>query len=255
MFKEQLLKIRPRTIVYLFSGGKDSSMALLKTRDIVRDYAREYNARVYMVHITITGNTHPLNVYASASIMFWHKKLYGFEPIFLSSRHVFQEYMARYGLVIGVQRWCFQIFKNQVLYEYERTLPRPILEIDGISPRDSVKRSIAVKSEFEQVQRKNIVLYRWHPLMNYDGDPLDELRRYEEFQPIVKLYEIFSDSLNCVVCPYKSPKKLIKYHGLEDLSIISNFVSLVMRSEKWKKLFSFTKNKTLLEIDPVKGDG
>jgi len=56
-----VVELKPRSIVYLFSGGKDSSLALLLTREAVKEYASEANARVYIAYVVIPGNTHPLN--------------------------------------------------------------------------------------------------------------------------------------------------------------------------------------------------
>ena len=247
----KLYEIKPRSIVYLFSGGKDSSLALLMTRDIVRKYAEESKARVYIVHITLAGNTHPLNVYASATVMYWHKRSYGFEPVFLTSNKVFQEYMARYGLMVGAKRWCYQEFKNKLIVDFEKRLVRPVVEIDGMKPSDSKHRSDLIKEEFQYVERvhSGFKFWAWHPLINFTGNPLDELRKHDEFKPIVTLYEKFGDSLNCVLCPYKNKTKLIKYRDAEDFDIMLWFMDEVMTSRKWRKRFSFLKNKPLEVIE------
>jgi len=244
---DQLYEIKPRSIVYLFSGGKDSSLALLKTRDVVKMYADENRARVYMVHITVTGNTHPLNVYASATVMYWHKKHYGFEPVFLAQNKVFQEYVAKYGLQIGSQRWCYTEFKNKVISGFERKLPRPVVEIDGMKPSDSKHRSMMLNSEWQFIERRHngFRYWAWHPLFSFEDDPLEELKKHPEFQPVVLLYELYGDSLNCVICPYKSKQKYIRYHQVENLSIVYDYMKLVMRSRRHINKLSFSKNKTL----------
>jgi len=240
----KLYEIKPKSIIYLFSGGKDSSLALLKTRDVVKDYASKAKAKVFIVHITVTGNTHPLNVFASAHVMFWHKKHYNFEPVFLARDKLFQEYMAKYGLQIGSQRWCYTEFKNKVITKFEKSLVRPVVEIDGMKRSDSKHRSKLLDSEWQFIERKHsgFRFWAWHPLINYDGNPLEELKKHPEFEAIVKLYEIFGDSLNCVLCPYKSKEKLTRYREVEDFNIILKFMDEVMRSKKWKKKFAFLKN-------------
>ncbi|RLG82837.1 MAG: hypothetical protein DRO39_09140 [Thermoprotei archaeon] len=235
----KLYEIRPRSIVYLFSGGKDSSLALLKTRDVVRKYAEEHKAKVYILYVLIPGNTHPLNTYASATVMYWHRKHYGFEPMFRCVDRVFQEFMAKYGLQKGPGRWCFIMFKDRVFRDVERRLPRPQLHIDGMSPRDSKHRREIITSEFQYIETKDgTQFWAWHPLINFDGDPLDELRKHPEFRPIVKLYEHFGDSMNCVVCPYKTTSKYIKHNEVEPLDIISDYVNTVMRSKHFRKVFN-----------------
>ena len=59
----KLYEIKPRSIVYLFSGGKDSSLVLALTRDFVKKFCEETKCKVYVVYIYVTGNTHPLNAY------------------------------------------------------------------------------------------------------------------------------------------------------------------------------------------------
>ena len=243
----KLWEVKPQSIVYLFSGGKDSALALLKTRDVVKQYAEQTKARVYIVHITIPGNTHPLNVYAAAAVMYWHQKHYGFEPVFLARNKVFQGYMARYGLQIGSTRWCYIEFKARVLREFESRLPKPVLEIDGMKRSDSRQREAMLSDEIELVERSNgFRFYAWHPLINYGGDPLEELRKHPEFSPVVELYEKFDDSLNCVVCPYKSRLKYARYTNIETLQPIIAFVNTVMHSKHFLKLFNSFKIRPLV---------
>jgi len=246
IYSHPLFSIKPKSIVYLFSGGKDSALALALTRDVVKTYAEATKCKVYIVHITVTGNTHPLNVYASGKVMYWHKKHYGFEPVFLARNKVFQEYMARYGLEIGSRRWCYLIFKVDVIREFEKRIQKPVVEIDGMKPSDSKHRAELIKSEFQLVEKSyGFRFWAWHPLFNFKGNPLEELRKYPEFKPIVKLYDTFGDSLNCTVCPYRNKDKLRRYHEVEDLSIVYDFIKETMRSMRWIKMFSFTKNKTI----------
>jgi len=246
---EKLYEIKPKSIVYLFSGGKDSALALLKTRDIVKRYVAKLNVKVYIVHITITDNTHPLNVYAAASVMYWHKQHYGFEPVFLARDRLFQEYVAKYGLQLGPRRWCYLEFKAKLLLSFESRLPRPVLEIDGMKRSDSKQREAKLENEIELVERSNgFRFYAWHPLIDYNGDPLEELRKYREFEPIVKLYEVFGDSMNCVVCPYKTRMKYAKYNNVEILDPIIEFVSITMRSKTFLRLFNSFKIHSLEEF-------
>jgi len=245
---ERILEIRPRSFVYLFSGGKDSALALLRTRDVVKDLASRLKARVYVVYIYITGNTHPLNTYAALSVMFWHKKHYGFQPVFLVNMDkIFQEYVEKYGLQVGPQRWCYIEFKNKMIARFERTIPRPVVEIDGMKPSDSKAREQKLKSEFEEVVRKHngFKYYSWHPLFSFNGDPLEELRKYPEFKPIVRLYEVYGDSLNCVLCPYRSRGRYQRIHGIEDLTVIDYFLKQTTRSRTWHRLLSFTQQQQL----------
>ena len=248
--EEQIRKIRPWSVVYLYSGGKDSSLALLLTRDLVKKLSKEMKFGVYMLYVCIPGNTHPLNAFAASAVMKWHEEKYGFKPIFVAAPKVFHEYMSKYGLQRGKGRWCYTEFKEKAFREHERRLPRPILEINGMSPRDSKNREEMIDAEFQLVNTKSgMSFYAWHPLFSLnisDEEKLKVLESHEEFRPVVTLYKVFGDSLNCVVCPYKSPSKMVKHHGVEDLAVLYYFTKQYLRSDKWKKYFSRLLNVPLV---------
>ena len=239
---KRIEELKPRTIIYLYSGGKDSSLALLFTRDAVRELAQRIKARVYMLYIVVTGNTHPLNAYVAATVMEWHRRHYGFEPIYRASDRVFQEYVAKFGLQKGPSRWCYTQFKEKIFREVERTLPKPIVEIDGMSPSDSKQRSEKITEELQRVETaSDNKFWAWHPLFSLqmsDDEKLEVLRKRPEFEPIVYLYENFGDSLNCVVCPYKPLRKMMKYRLAEDARILQRFAQTCLRSEYWKRYFN-----------------
>jgi len=247
--EEKLREIRPRSFVYLFSAGKDSSLALLLTRDLVKGLAEELGAKVYVLYVVIPGNTHPLNAFAASAVMEWHRKNYGFEPLYRCAPYVFQEHAARYGLQRGKGRWCFVIFKDRVFRDVERALPRPQVHVDGMSPRDSSARREKVRAELEHVETEDRTkFWAWHPLYKLglsEEEKLELLRRHEEFRPVVELYEAFGDSLNCVVCPYKSRSKMARHHAAEDLGALYRFAEECLRSRKWKKVFSALANRPL----------
>jgi len=174
--------------------------------------------------------------------MEWHRKHYGFEPLYKCVDTVFQECIVKWGLQIGKQRWCFIRFKDRIFREVEKMLPRPQVHIDGMSPSDSKVRSEKIKSEIEFIETAdNTRYYAWHPLYSIDLDgeeKLKLLKQYEEFRPIVELYEEFSDSLNCVLCPYKSIDRMLQHNNVEDLSPIYYFIKEALRSKRWCKRFS-----------------
>jgi hypothetical protein len=122
-----------------------------------------------------------------------------------------------------------------------------------MSPSDSKARSEKITAEFELVERSNgYKFYAWHPLYNLDlsnKDKLKILEQHEEFRPIVQLYREFGDSLNCVVCPYKSIEKMLIHNSVEDISVVYSFVKEAMRSRKYIRMFSKLMNKTLLDYD------
>lgn len=246
-----LEEIRPRSIVFLFSAGKDSSLALLYARDIVKQYAEKSRARVYIVYIYVTGNTHPANAYCASSVMLWHKRHYGFEPVWLARDRVFQEYVARYGLQIGPQRWCYTEFKEKPLRELHRKLPKPVLYVDGMSPHDNKHREQIIKGEIELVKSRNRGEYwAWHPLYSRKlsaEEKLSILEQHEELSCVARLYRLYNDSMNCVICPYRMPLRTAKALSPENVlaAAAGNFLSQATRSRQWQRL------ATLLQTPPI----
>jgi hypothetical protein len=71
------------------------------------------------------------------------------------------------------------------------------------------------------------------------------LELHEEFRPIAELYREYGDSLNCVLCPYKTTDKLLIHNNTENLSALYYFVKEALRSKKWHKKYSILTNKPL----------
>jgi hypothetical protein len=192
-----------------------------------------------------------LNTFAVATVMEWHRKHYGFEPLYKTAQFVFQEGVVRWGLQIGPGRWCFVVHKDRILREIERMLSRPQVHVDGMSPADSKARSEKIKAELELITTTNNTWYwAWHPLFSLNlssEEKLKLLEQREEFKPIVELYREFGDSLNCVLCPYKSIDMLMTHHSVESLSAIYYFVMETLKSRRWQRKYSRLANKTLLD--------
>jgi 3'-phosphoadenosine 5'-phosphosulfate sulfotransferase (PAPS reductase)/FAD synthetase len=240
-------QIRPRTVLYLFSGGKDSALALLLTRDLIKDLCSEIGCKVYVVHIVIPGNSLPANTFCSQYVLKWHESNYGFVPVVLAAPKSFPELMCKYGFQIMSGRWCWAEFKEKPLRSFEQVLPRPILEIDGMSKSDSRWRAQAMKAEIERVTtNEGRDYWAWHPLFSLDIDSdkkLELLRQHKEFECIVRLYEVYGDSMNCVICPYKSKEKLMKLAGSDPAAAVYwNLIDACVRSERWREKFSLLGN-------------
>jgi hypothetical protein len=254
---DRLYMLRPRTVIYLFSGGKDSSLALLLTRDFVKKLCGEVGCRVYVVYIYVTGNTHPLNAYCAQYVLKWHEQRYDFAPVMLASDKVFTDYMCRYGLEILGGRWCYAEFKGRPLRRFEERLPRPILSIDGMSPNDSRQRKAIVTEELQEIKTGTRRYWTWHPLFGLDLDArgkLEMLGRSPEFRCVKTLYELYGDSMNCVICPYKGRDKLARLSATEPSTIYYDVIDMCLRSEKWKHKFSVLKSTGKI-TDFLRGEG
>lgn len=238
----ELEKIHPYSIVYYFSGGKDSSAALALSRDVVREYSKKYHVKVYIFYVYIPGNTHPANAYAAYTVMMWHKSNYGFEPVTWHSSKFFPEYVARYGLQKGPQRWCFLEFKEKGFRKFHRKLPKPVLYIDGMKPSDSKIREKQITSEFQLIKSYRGKYWSWHPLYRLTNDDVFKiLEQHKEFNQILDLYRIFGNSVNCVLCPYRSPKKMMYNWRI----ILYSFLDYVLKSKTFKASFRFLLNTQL----------
>jgi len=237
---EKMHTIKPRSVVYLFSGGKDSALALLLTRDFIKQFCNETKCKTYVVYIYVTGNTHPLNAYCAQYVLKFHEQQYGFTPIMLANSKLFPELMCRYGFEILKNRWCYVEMKLKPLLEFEQRLPKPVIEIDGMTPDDSVMRSEAVTDELQEIKTEHRHYWAWHPLYNKKLDKkqkIELLKQYKEFDCVAKLYEAFEDSMNCVICPYKPKEKLMKLCGTEPAQIYYNTIEACVKSDKWKEKF------------------
>jgi hypothetical protein len=205
---------------------------------------------VYIVYIYVTGNTHPLNNACAHYVLQWHKKFYGFEPVYLASSKNFLEYVSRYGFEILRGRWCYTEFKYKPLVEFETRLPKPIIEVDGMSPSDSVVREKVVTSELQEIRSERRRYWSWHPLFSLSmssKEKLEVLKQYKEFECVVQLYEVFGDSMNCTICPYKSREKLMKLTAVEPSEIYYTALEISLRSGKWKRKLQLLKNSKTLE--------
>ena len=219
------------------------------TRDFVKQLAEETRCRVYVVYIYVTGNTHPLNNAAAHCVMQWHKAHYGFEPVYLASEKNFLEYVARYGFEKPRGRWCYTEFKYKPLVRFERRLPKPVLEVDGMSPSDSTARARAVSAELEEIRSEQRHYWSWHPLFSLrmsGRERLETLRRHPEFAPVVRLYDVYGDSLNCAVCPYKSRAKLTSLATAEPGDVYAAALELSLRSQRWRERLAALKQTTTI---------
>jgi len=240
-------QIRPRSVVYLFSGGKDSSLALLLTRDLVKDLCSSIGCKVYVTHIVVTGNSLPANTWCSQLVLKYHEKHYGFIPVVLAAPKSFPDLVCKYGFEILSGRWCWSEFKEKPLRSFEQIVPRPIIEIDGMSRHDSRWRAEVMRSEIEHIRtNEGRDYWAWHPLFSLDLDSdkkLEMLKQHSEFSCVVRLYEVYGDSMNCVICPYKSREKLMRLAGADPAAAIYwSLIESCVRSERWCEKFGLLGN-------------
>jgi len=186
--------LNERRFTVLWSGGKDSTAALLWVLNHVKH--EDWN----ILFIEVTGNTHPLNiqyVYETA------KQLGVFNKLIHARREDLDFFaaMKRWGIpLIGVQRWCLNQFKQKVIERHSY-----FTQVSGIRRTDSARRKHVGLIEYYRMTG-NIavnVIYDWSK---------ERVLQYikEHGVEINPCYRIYGHSGNCMFCPYHRDEYIIK---------------------------------------------
>ena len=174
----------------LWSGGKDSTAALLWTLDHVRH--DDWN----ILYVEITGNTHPLcNQYVQDVA----EKLGVKDKLMVVKTADFFELMDKWGPpLLFAYRWCLYQLK---LKAFQKT---HIFNVDGIRRADSrVRRKLNLISVFKMHGRVSI-----SPLLDWSkGQVIDYIR--EHGVSLNPCYVKYGHSGNCMFCPYADKKHII----------------------------------------------
>jgi len=186
--------LNERRFTVLWSGGKDSTVALLWVLDHVKH--EDWN----ILFIEVTGNTHPLNiqyVYETA------KQLGVFNKLIHAKRENvdFFTMMRRKGIpVIGYARWCLSEFKHKVMQRYSY-----LTQVSGVRRSDSYRRkNIGLVEYFRMTGNITVnVIYDWSKdkVLQYIKDHGVELN---------PCYRICGHSGNCMFCPYHRYEYIVK---------------------------------------------
>ncbi|MEB3851373.1 MAG: phosphoadenosine phosphosulfate reductase family protein [Desulfurococcales archaeon] len=180
-------------LVVMFSGGKDSLVAL--------DLAHRAlgPGRYVAAYIEIPGNTHEENIRYAYRVA----SLYGLEPgrgfLHLRSvRHSFYELVERWGWPGPRRRWCMTTFKTQVV---NRHLPGRVTAT-GVKAGDSGwRRSWARAGVLGRIPGWKTIFFK--PIISWTTGMVMEYIR-ERRLPLNPLYETLGGSANCVYCPYNA---------------------------------------------------
>jgi len=193
MMSQEITRIlNQHSFTVLFSGGKDSTAALLWVMDNVNHDDWD------ILYIEIKGNTHPLctqYVYDVAARLRADDRL----------KHVktldFFELMDKWGPpLLFAYRWCLYHLKCKNIEKHAR-----FITVDGIKKSDSNARSKIYKPiTFIKISKKLTI----SPLLDWTtNDVMSYIRR--KGLPLNQCYRLFGHSGNCVFCPYASKKHII----------------------------------------------
>jgi len=185
-FVRDYLSVHEFTV--LFSGGKDSTAALLWVANNVP------HERWDVLYIEVTGNTHPLcNQYVYEVI-----EALGLRHRFRHAKREdldFFEALRRWGVPIrNAWRWCLWQFKMRLIQRYARPI-----QVNGIRRSDSARRKkIAVIHYF---RLGNCITVQ--PIYDWSDRQVEEYIRQHGLT-INPCYGIYKHSGNCMFCPYYS---------------------------------------------------
>ena len=248
-------------VVFLYSAGKDSAAAMLpylyewfidtQLGETLYDLASV--PPIHVLHVVVTGNSHPANTYCAAASMLSTLKemsLYApelYEAQMLASPVPFQMYAAKYGLMIGARRWCWLRMKYEVMYNYLRELweryHQPLIVVDGMAPGDRAQRKKLKHVEIVETS-KGFAFVALHPLHGLEFDRLAFIEWFTKrhtvfryYRCVVELYKAYGDSMNCVLCPYKTPKKLLEHVKIDPAlrNALADFIEVALRSKRWQR--------------------
>jgi len=187
--KEFLEKIR---FTVLFSGGKDSTAALLWVlENISHD---DWN----ILYIEISGNTHPMCTEYVHDVC---ERLGIAEKLVHVKTADFFELARRWGFPHMFYRWCLWNLKARTIRQYAH-----VVTVTGIRAADSrVRREKAKVIDFIRVSGT----YSVQPLFDWSKKEVHEfMRRYDI--PLNQCYKKYGHSGNCMFCPYHDRRSIIQ---------------------------------------------
>jgi 3'-phosphoadenosine 5'-phosphosulfate sulfotransferase (PAPS reductase)/FAD synthetase len=188
MEAERILNQHKFTV--LWSGGKDSTAALLWVLDHIRH--NDWN----VLYVEVTGNTHPK---CTEYVVRAAQKLSLEDRLIVAKTKDFYELMDRWGppLMFGY-RWCLYQLKKKAFEKAH------YITVDGIRRADSKVRRRLKLINIVKVSKKVAI----SPIIDWTkSQVIDYIRGCGlDVNPCYKLY---GHSGNCMFCPYADKKHII----------------------------------------------
>jgi len=183
---------RYRRVYVMFSGGKDSLVAL----DLAAQVFRPDEMKI--VFIEVTGNTDKCNIDYVYHI---HSKYYHeYELLHLRQDFDFFRYMVKAGLPGINARWCMRVFKQELIKRLQ-----PPFFVVGIKRSDSKKRSMIYTSFFHR--SKYSIGISILPILNWSKQDVYDYIRQQGLE-LSPCYKKYGHSGNCMFCPYHNKKAI-----------------------------------------------
>ena len=184
---------RYRRVYVMFSGGKDSLVAL----DLAAQIFKPNEMKI--VFIEVTGNTDKCNIEYVHRI--YNKHFSDYDLIHVKPPYDFYEVMIKWGIPGLKARWCMDKYKIQPLRRFV-----PPFFVLGIRRTDSTRRA--------QIYTAPIIRAEWHvkrililPLLNWTKQDVYDYIRQQGLE-LSPCYKKYGHSGNCMFCPYHRKKAI-----------------------------------------------
>ena len=213
-------KITNKLLLVSYSGGKDSTAALL-ILDKLYEYVN-FKYKVAYVHMPYLEDTRNINFIESIG-----SKLGINIDILQPPKHLVKRYLVKYGLPFRRNRWCTYL-KVKTLKKYMKSI-NAIYQVIGDRLSECRKR-------FSRLSERVIKLKLFHRrlfMINGLLTLFDIIRLCREYNIIHPDYLSGCTRVSCFLCPYKGLHELNKSCILED----EEFIEDVLRKE-YKRWYS-----------------
>jgi phosphoadenosine phosphosulfate reductase len=178
-----------RKFTVLWSGGKDSTAALLWVLDNVNHHNWD------VMYVEITGNT---DSRCTAYVIETAESLGIAEKLKIVRTDDFFALCRKWGIPSPFYRWCLYNLKKRAFRQAEE------ITVTGIRNSDSKKRSGIKVLSYAKLTKKWCV----NPIADWSGeDVLDYLKR--NGIKINPCYDHLGHSGNCCFCPYADRKHIV----------------------------------------------
>ncbi len=224
---ENLKKIvelyRPKNVFILFSGGKDSMVAL----DV---FYRLYKTAKLSVKTTIIHIDTGIGISACKEFIREFVKRYPFDFKVLKPEMSFEEGLKKWGVPLhGRCRWCFRVLKYQPLSKFLKSINGVKLSVNGIRIHESSRR-FEIYGEYlktNKVYKGRHKEYSYCPILDWNREKVEEYIKVADL-PVNPVYKAISMSGECMCMLHDlSEEKIMKIKRFfpEDYERLMNIFS------------------------------
>ena len=175
----------------LWSGGKDSTAALLWTIDNVNH--EDWN----ILYVEVTGNTSPLcnrYVHETAETLKVSDRL-----MHVKSENDFFDLIKKNGVPTPTSRWCLRLMKLEPMKKYSHHI-----QVTGMKRTDSKARK-NIQPVYRSKNTDNLLI---NPIREWsDRTVLRYIKKHGI--PLNPCYSLYGHSGNCMLCPFHDKRAVL----------------------------------------------